>query len=161
MSKRFFTNPGSPFKEVRSVKIEEDGRKTVYVSGKENLQEYIDSFKDYTNIHNILARFAAGDVNALHVSAEQYGDFTGMPTTLAGMLQKVIDGEKLFNSLPVETRQKFDNDFNQFLAQSNSEEFIEKIGLSKKTDSQSVIDKVTDKVDSLVDKFVEKVGDNT
>ena len=55
---------GSPIKIRYSYAITKDGIEVVE-AGKINLYEYIQSFKDSVNINTIIARYKAGDLNAL------------------------------------------------------------------------------------------------
>lgn len=149
---RFFTNPGNPVKTLYGSKVLDNGSIEVVITGKMNLDEYIQSFEDSCNINVILARFANGDSTALNAQTPIYGDFTGMPKTYAEMLQKVIDGQRYFETLPIEIKQKFNNDFNQFFAESGETSFLDKLGFSS-----NVSDVVSDTVDNLVSDFTDKV----
>lgn len=134
---RFFSNPGSGVRPVRSPVVQPDGSIVVETVGKENLQDYINSFEDVTNINSVLARYQSGDPTALNARAELYGDFTVVPKTYAQMLQKVIDAEHLFDSLPADTRSKFGYDFHRFFAASADENFLDLLGLSPTLASDS------------------------
>lgn len=127
---RFFngkqvSEPGSPIKDIFSPVVNKDGTISLEKSGEENLQEYIDSFRDECDINVILAKYASGDVSVLNMRNGSYGDFTKMPKTYAEMLQLQINSNNYFKSLPKEIREKFNNDANQFFAQSGSQEWID------------------------------------
>lgn len=127
-NEKFFSNAGSPYRTVYSPKVDQNGNIELVESGVENTAEFINSFKESTDISVILARVAAGDMSALNQRNGIFGDFTGMPKTYAEFLQLQIDSNNLFNSLPVEVRDKFGNDPNKFLAESGSKEWVEKLG---------------------------------
>lgn len=116
---------GSPIKDIYSPVVNKDGTISLEKSGEENLQEYIDSFRDECDINVILAKYASGDVSVLNQRQGSYGDFTKMPKTYAEMLQMQINSNNYFKSLPKEIREKFNNDANQFFAQSGSQEWID------------------------------------
>lgn len=127
---RFFngkqvSESGSPIKDIFSPVVNKDGTISLEKSGEENLQEYIDSFRDECDINVILAKYASGDVSVLNKRNGSYGDFTKMPKTYAEMLQLQINSNNYFKSLPKEIREKFNNDANQFFAQSGSQEWID------------------------------------
>lgn len=125
---KFFTNPGSPIRDLYSAKVEKDGSVKLTKVGEENIQEKIDAAKDSTDIATIVAYYnQTGDESVLKRYVPVYGDFSKLPTTLAEFLQLRIDSENFFNSLPVEVRKEFDNDSNKFFAQAGEKEWIDKL----------------------------------
>jgi hypothetical protein len=44
-------------------------------------------------------------------------------------LQRIADSEKIFMELPVETRAKFGHSFTEFLAASQDDDFLDKLGI--------------------------------
>lgn len=93
----------------------ENGKRSLVVTGKENLKDFIEASKAETLISNIMKRFEQGDVNALSRVQGFYGDVTSMPTNLADAQKVLINLETQFNSLPVDVRQKFDNSFDKYV----------------------------------------------
>lgn len=127
---RFFNNDifscaGSPLKTLYSPVVNDDGTIDLVPSGVENLQDYIESSAAECDIRNMISRFVNGDLNALNKRQGVYGDFTNMPTTYAEMLQLQIDSQRYFDGLPVDIKEKFNNDSNQFFAQTGSKEWYE------------------------------------
>ena len=123
-----FSEPGNPIKEVYKPLVQKDGSIILVVEGHENTDEIIKSYEDSVDIDVILARYMNGDLEALNRRVGQYGDFTQFPETYAEVLQMRIDAENVFRDLPVEIKQKFNNDPDQFFAQSGTEEWNEKLG---------------------------------
>ena len=113
---RVFSNPGCRETVTYSPVFDENGVMELVESGRENLYDYIQSFKESTDINVILKKYAAGDVSALAKSQGSFFDCTGMPRTYAEMLNSLISAENTFNSLPVEEREKFDFSFERWLA---------------------------------------------
>lgn len=97
-----------------------DGVKHLVVTGKENLKEFIEASKAETLISNIMKRFESGDINVLSRVQGFYGDVTSMPDNLAECQNLLIKLENQFNSLPVETKAKFDNSFNKYVKDVSS-----------------------------------------
>lgn len=121
---------GSREKVLYTPKVSDDGSIDLVPSGKEDLYGYIQSHKDSVDIHVLLARYNNGDPTALARTQGSYGDFTNMPTTYAELLNAMIAGEQYFNSLPVETRAKFDHDFNKFIAgMDDMPAWLDKMGI--------------------------------
>ena len=77
------TPAGSREKPIFTLKIDEEtGRKSLIQTGTENIYEKIQENLESTKISNILARYAAGDLNALNKRPGVYEDITGAPTNL-------------------------------------------------------------------------------
>lgn len=123
----FFTDPGNPIHEEFSPKVMPDGTIKLIKSGETNTDEYIESFRDTTDMSFILSRLALGDTSVLNPKIPFYGDFTQAPKNYAEALQLMIDGEKQFMQLPLDVRNSFDNDFRQWFAQAGNKEWFEKM----------------------------------
>lgn len=126
-SDKFVSNAGSPIKQLYAPKVNADGSIELIEAGIENTDEYIQSFEESTDISVIIARLQAGDTSVLMQRPGAYGDFTKMPKTYAEALQLQIDAHRLYDSLPVDVKNKFNADPNQFFAQSGTKEWFEKI----------------------------------
>lgn len=124
---RVYANPGVTEKVLYTPKFKEDGSMELIEAGKENLYEYIQSHKESVDINVILKRFARGDVTALQRRQAMFGDFSDAPSTYAEALNSMILAENYFNSLPLETRAKFDHNFHRFLVSLDSPDFAEKM----------------------------------
>lgn len=122
--KRVYCDSGNATKPVYSPKYEADGQLTLFVTGYENTYDYIQSFKESTDINVILSRFANGDASALSRSQEAYGDFSDVPQSYADMLNLVISGEAAFSKLPVETRALYDHNYAKWLLSFQPESVV-------------------------------------
>lgn len=127
---RVFSNSGSPVKILYGSKYDEQGRLVLEEKGKENIYDFIQSFRDSVDIHVILARFQNGDTEALQKVQGFYGDFTEMPKNYAELLNTVNSGESFFNSLPVDVRSKFGHSFAEFMASVSDGSYLEKLGVT-------------------------------
>ena len=98
-------------------------------NGKKNLYDEIQSHKLSCDIHYILKRFANGEVDALSKVQGAFGDFTNLPSNFAEVMNLTIEAEQHFDQLPVEVKQKFDNNFVQYMQSFGSEDWAKKVGL--------------------------------
>ncbi len=126
---RFMSNPGNPIKQLYSGSYNERGQVELKEDGTEDLYAFIQSFAESTDIHAILRRFENGEVDVLEKVQGFYGDVTEMPRTYAEALQRIADSEKVFMSLPVEVRAKFNHSFSEFLSASQDADFLDRLGL--------------------------------
>ena len=122
-------NAGSPVRTVYGGRYDANGRVVLEEKGTEDLYGYIQSFKDSVDINVILARFSNGDTEALSRAQGFYADVTDFPTNMADALNRINECEEMFKSLPLEVRQKFDCSFEQFLSQSGTNDWLEKMGM--------------------------------
>lgn len=137
---RVHCNPGNPLKTLYKPKVNDDGVLELVEAGQENLYDYIQSWKDSTDINVILARYANGDVDALSKVQGAYGDFTQFPKTYAEMLNRVNQGRLLFAELPLEIREKYNHDFAQFIAAMDEPDFWEQFKPDEKVKEESTVE---------------------
>lgn len=122
-------NPGDPDKVLYSPSFDSSGHMELKEVGKESLYQFIQSHKESTDIHVILARFAAGDTTALAKRQMFYADLTEFPTTYADVVNTMHGAEDYFTHLPVEVRAKFGHDFNKFLASLDNPQTLVDLGI--------------------------------
>lgn len=134
------TNPGQRLKLMRTSYYDDVGRIALKVIATEDLYDYIQSHRDSVDIHVLMARFRAGDTDALTRVQGFYGDITDSPTTYAGMLNSVLAGQHAFERLPVEVKERFHNSFSEWLAAMDSSDFAERMGYTSEEFSQRVSD---------------------
>lgn len=133
---KFFTCHGTEVHELYASKVCPDGTIRLEPAGKENIQEYINSFAESCDMTYILAELSKGNTSVLERGNAMYGDFTDTPNSLAEALQVMIDGEAAFNKLPLDVRQSFDNNFRNWLFTGGTEEWNQKMSsIIKKIDT--------------------------
>lgn len=137
---KFITDPGSDEHILYSSKILPNGEIRLTECGKESISEKINAEKEFTDIHYIVSRLMMGDTSVLRDGAI-YGDFTKQPKNLAEALQLRIDAEKAFYDLPVDIRNKFNNNLNQWIMDAGSEEWVKKMNIvqEKVDEKESVV----------------------
>lgn len=126
---RIESNAGNPIKQIYSGSYNERGQVELKEDGTEDLYAFIQSFAESTDIHAILRRYQNGEVDVLEKVQGFYGDITEMPHTYAEALQRIADSEKVFMSLPVDVRAKFGHSFSEFLAASQEDDFLDRLGV--------------------------------
>lgn len=125
---RIETPAGERMKQEYTAVVLPDGSFNLVEAGETDLQEYINSFAESVSIEHILAMCAAGDTSALSVRQGSYIDTTEMPKTFRDCLDIVIKGKAQFDSLPVEVKQKFDNDFQRWFSEAGDESWLTNMG---------------------------------
>lgn len=123
----FVTSSGDRYHIEYSPIVRDDGTILLKESGKVDIQEMIDSYREQTDMSFILKRMALGDTSVLTQKEAMFGDFTSMPKSYAEALQLVIDSEAKFMKLPLDVRNAFDNDFRKWFATSGNADWYEKM----------------------------------
>lgn len=88
-SNAFISNPGTKIVADYGLVTAEDGSTSVGVIGEKNIDAIIQSNKDTGNVALLVAKYNAGDEEALNRVRGVYGDFRNMPTTYAEMVSRL------------------------------------------------------------------------
>ena len=129
-SVEFCSNPGNRFYIEKHGEVQPNGTIKLIDDREIDLQEKYNAEYPSTTIDNILANsspldnFADNGMNGI--------DATQLPKTFAEFLQLQIDRKREFDRLPVEVKQKFNNDLNQYMATAGSAEWFDKLGIDLK-----------------------------
>lgn len=120
---RVKANSGDRVKIEYQLRVTDSG-KTLVETGKTDLYEYIQSHADSVDIHKILERCAMmDDYSLLNRMPSQFMDVSEMPKNLAEAYAAVKDAENFFDRMPVNIKEKYDNNFVTFLQDLGSEHF--------------------------------------
>ena len=126
-SRKFVSCPGERFYVEKHGEVLPNGVIKLVPDKEIDLQEKYNAEYPATTIDNILANssplqsFADDGLSGI--------DATKLPSTFAEFLQLQIDRKREFDRLPVEVKQRFDNDLNKFMATAGTEEWFNKLGI--------------------------------
>lgn len=137
-----FSNHGNHLVPEFRAEVQDNGVIELVEDGVKNLYDEIQSHRESVELSALIERYKNGDTTVLDRRAGIYADTTKMPKTYAEILQTVIDGENIFASMPLEFREKFGNDFNQWFASG--------LPLPEKKASAGNVESTTKKVESEV-----------
>lgn len=125
----FVTNSGSDDHILYSSKILPDGTIALTPCGKESISELINARAQFTDISFIVNRLMAGDKSVVRDGAF-YADLYDSPKNLAEAMQIQIDAERAFYDIPVEIREKFNNNYRLWIMTAGSEEWIKNMNIA-------------------------------
>lgn len=111
-----FTSAGNCRKPLYSPVYGDDGRLALECTGYKDTDLEISSYREQTDMAYIISRINAGDTSVLPDPNALYADVTDLPNTPIGMVNFLDGMRRKFDSLPAETREKFDNSFSRFIA---------------------------------------------
>lgn len=121
---------GNRTEPIYKERYEENGVRYLVKTGDRNIYDEIQSHKNEADIKNLIARYTAGDMIIIDkMSHLEYGDTTKMPKTYMDMYNRLNDMKESFYALPLEIREKFDNDFAKYAAEAGTEKWINKMGI--------------------------------
>lgn len=128
------TTSGEEIEDVIAMRINEDGVEEFYVSGKTNVFEKIQAESHGTRIEEIIAKvLATGDATLLNQKKGEFMDLTEMPENIFEAQQRITEAEKTFKELPIEVRNAYNNNFNEYLKDVGSDKWLKLVGLTKET----------------------------
>lgn len=131
----FFSCEGNQFEDLYDPIVQKDGSVLLVVTGKKDIQQEIQSYAEQTDMAYVLRMMSAGvypERNDL-----MYGDFTEAPEDLLDAMQMMLNAEKAFYALDLDTRNKFDNDFQKWLVAANTDfgSFSERMGFKNEKET--------------------------
>lgn len=131
----FWSEVGTRIHIIYGPKVEPDGSVSIVPVGKEDIQSRIEAARSSTDMAYILKQLELGNDSVLSARDDAlFGDFTQMPRTYAELLQLQIDARRTFDSLPLDVRNRFDNNCDKFVALAGTDptEFFRKLNDSSK-----------------------------
>lgn len=109
-----FTNQ---MQKIYEEKIDSKTGKRKLIEKEEiNIVDKIQEYAEETKISNLIAKYNADMIKQIAMDEEKIIDLTNLPQNLAESLSIIDEAKKIWNNQSVELKQKFNNDFNQFVA---------------------------------------------
>lgn len=127
---KFASNPGSRWYIEKHGEVLPNGNIVLVEDRKIDIQEKYNAEYPATTIDNILAN--SNPFEYFGDDGTHGIDCTKVPRTLAEFMQLQIDRKREFDGFSAEVKQRFGNDFNQYLATAGSDEWFEKLGINLK-----------------------------
>lgn len=113
-----------------------DGRRKLIKDNPKPIYEMIQASREQCEIERIVKRALQGDTSVLNAMEGQYIDITGAPKSLAQAQQIIINAKHQFEQLDTETKKKFDNNVEVFIAEAGSKEWLDKMGITEKLERE-------------------------
>lgn len=117
-----------------------DGRRKLIKDNPKPIYEMIQASREQTEIDRIVKRALQGDTSVLSAVEGQYVDITGAPQSLAHAQQIIINAKRDFDLLDPETKKKFDNNVEVFIAEAGSKDWLDKMGITEKMERKKQAD---------------------
>lgn len=132
--KRYFTPPGAAIRTTYELRIStKTGQPELFEKGKEDFNDYIQSFAESCDLKNIIRRINAGELDLLNARPGTYGDFLGAPEYMQAAMNARIDAKNTWSNLSKEQQAMFGS-FEEFCATAGSFEWLKNLGVEFKED---------------------------
>lgn len=135
MSKKFRTifdrklvvsNPGSDMVTDFVSVYDDDGKRKLVPNGKHSMFDEIQSYRENCDLKIILKRYVqTGDDALLQRRQSFYADVTDIPKTYADVLRVANAAQEMFDVLPKDKKEAFNNNVDEFLAAFGSKKYEE------------------------------------
>lgn len=124
----FITPSGRGMANTYEYVINKKGQKILEKTGETDLHAKIQEDLEECKIENILQAASTGDMT--HFSAVGiYADVADVPKTLVEARQQIQKLENLWAEVPNEIKAKYNNDVEEFVGASGSEEWLMDMGI--------------------------------
>lgn len=141
------TEAGESVRRTYLWERNEKGEKVLRLDQTIDQQAEIDSYLEETKLENIIRR-ASIDPNIAERIAPDLGggvqDYTEAPQTLAELQNIMIRAEQIWDEVPKETKLKFDNDVDKFIASFGTVEWAKNLGIYQEKQAETEPAKATE-----------------
>nr|DAM15700.1 MAG TPA: Scaffold protein [Microviridae sp.] len=127
--------PGNRFEPEYKERYNDRGQPYLEKVGEVDTYEKIQSYKDECDVMAILSRYAAGDESVL-AKPGWYIDTSKLPQTYTEYMNMMNEKKEQFNQLPLNIRQAFGMNFENWMATAGEKEWLNKMGIKIQQDEQ-------------------------
>lgn len=135
--KRVFVSSGNRYQNEYSYTKNKKGSTILEKTGETDLYEKIQESLEDTKIENIIRRVTAGDDSMLRPNGI-YADCTELPSNLIESQKAIMDLENVWAKLPIRTKEEYNFDKGQFVAEAGSEKWLKSMGYKAETNEMPI-----------------------
>lgn len=140
--------PGNRFEPEYKERYDDRGQPYLEKVGEVDTYEKIQSYKDECDVMAILSRYAAGDESVL-AKPGWYIDTSRLPKTYTEYMNLMNEKREEFNQLPLNIRQAFGMNFENWMATAGEQEWLDKMGIKIQQNAQ---EKAAEEAPTVVQK---------
>lgn len=141
------TEAGESVRRTYLWERNEKGEKVLRLDQIIDQQAEIDSYLEETKLENILRRASIDPDIAARIKPDIGGgtqDFTEAPQTLAELQNIMLRAEQIWEEVPKETKLKFDNDVDKFIASFGTVEWAKNLGIYEEEQTKTKATEATE-----------------
>lgn len=121
---------------VYKVTYDKNGVRKLTKDKEVNIYDKIQEYAKETNLTSMFSKYGVNAFDQLKKSEEQLVDLTNLPTNLMEAMSVINDAQYAFDRQSKEIKAKFNNDFKQFLAASESGQLAQMLNDEIKTSAE-------------------------
>lgn len=156
------TPSGDKIQYEHREEIDKNGKRKLIKDVAINIYDKIQASREQCEIETILRKATEGDMSVLSMVNGNYIDVTDAPSSLAEAQQFVIRAKTEFDSLPEETKKKFDNNAEMYVAQYGTKTWEDATGITALKEAEAKnkeIEKEMKKMEKLaMETIIKKNG---
>lgn len=133
------TEAGESIRRTYLWEYNEKGEKVLTLDQIIDQQAEIDSYLEETKLENIIRRASIDPDIAARLVPDMGGglqDATEMPENLMELQNIMLRAEQIWNEIPKETKLKFDNDVDKFVASFGTVDWAKNLGIYQEKQSE-------------------------
>lgn len=119
------SDPGDNMRPIYKWRYDEDGKPVHKITEYEDVYEIIQAERDGTDLKRMLERYENGDESALSKVQGMYIDTVALPKNYAQLYEAVAIHNQVFDSMPVEIKEKYHNNPAEYWKAFGTVEFDE------------------------------------
>lgn len=158
---RFHQPTGSKIITEHRLVMDKDGIDHLVRDNKINIYERIQASAEQSDINNIVRRAKQGDPLALNQVKGEYMNVLGAPKNLREAQEFVINAQRQFNNLPLETKKAFDMDPKKYVAMYGTKEFEDLTGITAEKTRLAAIEAANKEFEELQKKAITNMANMT
>lgn len=144
---------GSKEKKVFRRSIDANGVRSLVFTGVKNTYREIQENLHGSTVSDIVARSLLGDNTDYTADPAAFVDLTTSPKNLMEAQNMLIRSRDLFNSLPVDVRKEYDNNFSSWLSSVNDGSFVKRYSKTSAEELENVDRAEFNRIKELANKF--------
>lgn len=149
------SNSGSRYLDLFHFEYNDKGEKFLVPYDKKDVYAEIQTYAHDNDIYVLLKKYLGGDLTALDKNKGFYADITNVPNNINDWHNRIEQGKDIFNGLPIEFKEMFGNDVNQFMTSIAEGSFENKL-----KDYKDSLSKAKEPITQNVGKTESEVKEN-
>lgn len=125
--------------KIYKASYDAKGVRKLVVDKEVDIYEKIQEYANDTNLTNLFNKYGLSVYDQLKKSEEQLIDLTNLPTNLMEAMKVIDDAKYCFDRQSKDIKQRFNNDFNQFIASSETGQLAQLLNEELKCLQKSLI----------------------
>lgn len=135
---RFPCSSGDPKRQLYKAEVARDGSVKLIEAGFQDTDQFIESFRESTELKTLIARYEAGDMTALNPNVTFFADVSELPDNLQEAFEVFKIAQNAFDYVSPQVKEAYGNDFLAWIQDFGSDGWLDSVGLVKEQKVEEV-----------------------